>query len=293
MDTKKPLMIFSMGGWSASTPLYLTLCKNKIVRRSLVKEPNILPSIILGNPKMLLNKYRKCKERHKEGCEGFKCTSVDAYIEWLLRRYHDKKDKCMGVSDATNTHIFFDVNDIAKFASKFKEAFEVKVLIICRDPVKRLFSHLNSILCSGHLLENFSQNKRLEVVMPYLDKPEPMHFPGQNYDYKVKSYEPFMECNYPEMIANWSKFFDTHVICMEDLWGNKNNSLEKLNTFLGTSITKLTPNVYYPDLGPNAPHLDGLKDQWSSDTEFITKKNYDLAREKLNWVYEGFPPMQW
>ena len=122
--------------------------------------------------------------------------------------------------------------------------------------------------------------------MPYLDKPEPMQYPSQGWDYRQKAYEPFMESNYPEMIENWSQFFDTHVICMEDLWGDKNSALEKLNTFLGTSIT-LTPNVYYPDLGPNAPHHKGLKDQWSSDTEFITQKNYDLAREKLQWVYDS------
>ena len=279
----KPLMVFSFGGWSASTPLYETLCQNKVVRRSVVKEPNILPAIISKNPDMTSDKYKACKKKNREGCEVFTCTSVDNYIEWLLR-YHN--DEYLGVSDATNTHIFFDVQDISTFAFKFKEAFQVKILIICRDPVKRLFSHLNSILNPGHSLDNLGQNQRLELVIPYLDKPEPMQFPGQGWDYRQKAYEPFMESNYPEMIENWSQFFDTHVICMEDLWGDRNHALEKLSTFLGTSIT-LTPNVYYPDLGPNAPHHKGLKDQWSSDTEFITKKNYDLAREKLQWVYDS------
>jgi len=280
----KPLMIFSFGGWSASTPLYQTLCKNKVVRKSIVKEPNILPAIIGKQPHITLQKYTHCKQKNREGCEVFSCTSIDDYIEWLLR-YHN--DEYLGVSDATNTHIFFDVQDISTFAFKFKEAFQVKILIICRDPVKRLFSHLNSIPNPGHSLDNLGQNQRLELVMPYLDKPEPMQFPSQGWDYKQKAYEPFMETNYPEMIENWSQFFDTHVICMEDLWGDKNDALEKLNTFLGTSIHSLTPNVYYPDRGPNAPHYKGLKDQWSSDTEFITKKNYDLAREKLQWVYSS------
>lgn len=281
-------MIFSFGGWSASTPLYRTLVDNKVVCKHIVKEPNILPAILGKNPNMLLDKYNWCKRNNKEGCEVFTYNSIDSYIDWLLRRYDDHE--CMGVSDATNTHIFFDVDDIAKFATKFKEVFEVKVLIICRDPVRRIFSHLNAIGNilgeSGHSLDKFGQNKRLELVMPYLDKPESLHFPGQVWDYKEKGYEPYMESNYPEMIANWSQFFNTHAICMEDLWGDKNNALQKLNTFLGTNITKLSPNVYYPDLGPNAPHLKGLEDQWSSDTEFITKKNYDLAREKLDWVYE-------
>ena len=281
----KPLIIFSMGGWSASTPLYQTLCKNKVIRDSIKKEPNILPAIISKNPDITSDKYRDCKNEKREGCEVFQCTSVDAYIEWLLRHH---TSECMGVSDATNTHIFFDVKDIATFASKFKEAFQVKVLIICREPVKRLFSHLNSIYNPGHSLEKFGQNERLELVMPYLDKPHPMQFPGQSWNYKQQAYEPYMESNYPEMIANWSKFFDTHMICMEDLWGDKNSALEKLNIFLGSSITHLTPNVYYPDLGPNAPHHKVLKDQWT-DTEFITKKNYDLAREKLDWVYQSLP----
>lgn len=276
-------MVFSFGGWSASTPLYETLCQNKVVRRSTVKEPNILPAIISKNSDSISDKYQDCKKKNREGCEVFQCTSIDDYIEWLLKHHNNEY---LGVSDATNTHIFFDVQDISTFAFKFKEAFQVKILIICRDPVKRLFSHLNSILNPGHSLDNLGQNERLELVIPYLDKPEPIQFPGQGWDYRQKAYEPYMESNYPEMIENWSQFFDTHVICMEDLWGDRNNALEKLNTFLGTSIT-LTPNVYYPDLGPNAPHHKGLKDQWSSDTEFITKKNYDLAREKLQWVYDS------
>ena len=279
----KPLMVFSFGGWSASTPLYETLCQNKVVRRSTVKEPNILPAIISKNSDSISDKYQDCMKKNREGCEVFQCTSIDDYIEWLLKHHNNEY---LGVSDATNTHIFFDVQDISTFAFKFKEAFQVKILIICRDPVKRLFSHLNSILNPGHSLDNLGQNERLELVIPYLDKPEPIQFPGQGWDYRQKAYEPYMESNYPEMIENWSQFFDTHVICMEDLWGDRNNALEKLNTFLGTSIT-LTPNVYYPDLGPNAPHHKGLKDQWSSDTEFITKKNYDLAREKLQWVYDS------
>ena len=279
----KPLMVFSFGGWSASTPLYETLCQNKVVRRSTVKEPNILPAIISKNSDSISDKYQDCMKKNREGCEVFQCTSIDDYIEWLLKHHNNEY---LGVSDATNTHIFFDVQDISTFAFKFKEAFQVKILIICRDPVKRLFSHLNSILNPGHSLDNLGQNERLELVIPYLDKPEPIQFPGQGWDYRQKAYEPYMESNYPEMIENWSQFFDTHVICMEDLWGDRNNALEKLNTFLGTSIT-LTPNVYYPDLGPNAPHHKGLKDQWSSDTEFITQKNYDLAREKLQWVYDS------
>ena len=248
-------------------------------------EPNILPAIIGKQPYITQQKYTDCKKDNREGCEVFSCTSVDDYIEWLLKHHNEEY---LGVSDATNTHIFFDVKDISTFAFKFKEAFQVKILIICRDPVKRLFSHLNSIYNPGHSLDNLGQNQRLELVIPYLDKPESMQFPGQGWDYKQKAYEPFMESNYPEMIENWSQFFDTHVICMEDLWGDRNSSLEKLNTFLDTSIT-LTPNVYYPDLGPNAPHHKGLKDQWSSDTEFITQKNYDLAREKLQWVYDSLP----
>ena len=286
----KPLLIFSMGGYSASSPLYNLLCENKVVRRSTVKEPNILPALITKDSalrqKMLVKHgFEHCVSKNREGSEVFKCKTIDDYIEWLLK-HHDPE--YLGVSDATNNHIFFDVNHIATFASKFKEAFQVKVLIICRDPVKRLFSHLNSIHNTGHSLEQFGQNQRLELVIPYLDKPEPMQFPGQGWDYKQKAYEPYMESNYPEMIANWSKYFDTHVICMEDLWGDRNQALEKLNTFLGSSITQLTPNVYYPDLGPNAPHHKGLKDQWT-DTEFITQKNYNLAREKLQWVYQSLP----
>ena len=183
----KPKLVFGFGAFSASTPLYKTLIKE--IPKHVAKEPNILPAIISKNPDSISDKYKYCKKKNREGCEVFQCTSIDDYIQWLLRHHNNEY---LGVSDATNTHIFFDVTDISTFAFKFKEAFQVKILIICRDPVKRLFSHLNSILNPGHSLDNLGQNERLELVIPYLDKPEPIQFPGQGWDYRQKAYEPYI-----------------------------------------------------------------------------------------------------
>ena len=55
----KPLLIFGFGGWSASTPLYKTLVgTNKVVRKNIVKEPNILSYIFSKN-----NDWEKRVER--------------------------------------------------------------------------------------------------------------------------------------------------------------------------------------------------------------------------------------
>ena len=72
---------------------------------------------------------------------------------------------------------------------------------------------------------------------------------------------------------------------MEDLWANRENELERLNNFLGTNITTLHKNLYYPFQGPNAIFDDGLKDQWRSETEWIKKENLLKAREQMSWAY--------
>ena len=284
----KPLLIFGFGGWSASTPLYKTLVStNKVVCKNIAKEPNILSYIFSKNndwENVMLEKYNHSRKKGKKGYEIFLQSNltIDYYIEWLLYRCNNEY---LGVSDFSNPYTTFHSEIIGKFAEKFKKHFTVKVLIICRDPVSRLFSHLNSISNTGHSLDGLGQNKRLELVMDYICEPPEVRFPYQDWDHREKWYSPYMCSNYPAIYANWSQWFDTHMINMEDLWGGKNNELEKLNNFLGTKITKLHKNLYYPFRGPDIDFDEGLKDQWRSETEWITKENYDRARKRMSWAY--------
>ena len=152
--------------------------------------------------------------------------------------------------------------------------------MIFRDPVRRLFSHISH-------LTNTSPNTFMKEILFYLRKiPNELVYPTQNYNYKLKNFEPFLFANYQLIHDTWRSFFDTHYIIMEDLWAGRNNELERLNTFLGANITQVHENVYYPDQGANAPKLAGLADQWTSDTENLDPNLLHLARRMMARHYE-------
>tara|TARA_B100000965_G_scaffold404595_1_gene435856 strand:+ start:1851 stop:2705 length:855 start_codon:yes stop_codon:yes gene_type:complete len=256
---------------SATRSVYKTLNKRK-----LVKEPNILSYILAPEPEHgyaqnIRGKYLKF------GVKFFDNPTLDDYIEY---------SKLYPV-DFSNTYGLFSRSDIECFADRLLSEFKVKVLMIFRDPVRRLFSHLNVNFNTGHSLDNMGQNERFKKVLDsgVLDSPPEVGFPDQDWNHEEKYYSMFMFSNYNSIYENWNAYFDTHAIIMEDLWAGRNNELEKLNTFLGTNITEMYPNVYYPDMGINPIQHKGLRDQWSSETEYITKDNLERGREKMSWAY--------
>ena len=284
-------MVFSFGPWSASHPIYKTYTQtNKIVYGSIFKEPHVLPYIFTKNhyewETIRLSEYESCKNQNREGYEMLSPNiSVDGYIELLLERYDNHKDEYRGVSDATNGHTVFGEDIIDKFADKFKKYFDVKVLMICRDPVRRLFSHLMGQPKPNPSLEGYGQNKRFELALNYMSTPTKVRYPEQKLDHTKDLYMPYMCSNYQGIYDNWSKFFDTHVIIMEDLWAGRNNELDRLNNFLDSNITKLHKNLYYPFKGLDYDYHPKLEDQMRSEKEWITKENLQRGREIMSWCY--------
>ena len=250
MSGSKPLFVICVGtGWSATTPLYYTLQDAKIAN-AFIKESNILcPNLDFSE------KYKATKNT------VYLNPTIDNYITFLHEYYQSISDEYRGVCDFTTSYATLPPDIISTFADKLKDNFNVKILMIFRDPVRRLFSHISH-------LTNTSPNTFMKEILFYLRKiPNELVYPTQNYNYKLKNFEPFLFANYSLIYDTWRSFFDTHYIIMEDLWAGRNNELERLNTFLGANITQVHENVYYPDQGANAPKLAGLADQWTSDTE--------------------------
>ena len=269
MSGSKPLFVICVGtGWSATTPLYYTLQDAKIAN-AFIKESNILcPNLDFSE------KYKATKN------PVYLNPTVDNYITFLHEYYQSIADEYRGVCDFTTSYATLPPDIISTFADKLKDNFNVKILMIFRDPVRRLFSHISH-------LSNSSPNAFLKEILFYLRKiPNELVYPTQNYNYKLKNFEPFLFANYQLIHDTWRSFFDTHYIIMEDLWAGRNNELERLNTFLGANITQVHENVYYPDRGANAPKLAGLADQWTSDTEDIDPKLLRLARSMMSRQYE-------
>tara|TARA_B100000508_G_C11452180_1_gene274694 strand:- start:70 stop:915 length:846 start_codon:yes stop_codon:yes gene_type:complete len=269
MSGSKPLFVICVGtGWSATTPLYYTLQDAKIAN-AFIKESNILcPNLDFSE------KYKVTKN------PVYLDPTVDNYITFLHEYYQSIADEYRGVCDFTTSYATLPPDIISTFADKLKDNFNVKILMIFRDPVRRLFSHISH-------LSNSSPNAFLKEILFYLRKiPNQLVYPTQKYNHKLRNFEPFLFSNYSLIYDTWKSFFDTHYIIMEDLWAGRNNELERLNTFLGANITEVHENVYYPDRGANAPKLAGLADQWTSDTENLDPKLLHLARRMMSRQYQ-------
>ena len=269
MSGSKPLFVICVGtGWSATTPLYYTLQDAKIAN-AFIKESNILcPNLDFSE------KYKVTKN------PVYLDPTVDNYITFLHEYYQSIADEYRGVCDFTTSYATLPPDIISTFADKLKDNFNVKILMIFRDPVRRLFSHISH-------LSNSSPNAFMKEILFYLRKiPNQLVYPTQKYNHKLRNFEPFLFSNYSLIYDTWKSFFDTHYIIMEDLWAGRNNELERLNTFLGANITEVHENVYYPDRGANAPKLAGLADQWTSDTENLDPKLLHLARRMMSRQYQ-------
>ena len=289
----KPKLILCVGtGWSATTPLYFTFQENK-VSTGLQKETHILA--YLQSPFDFTGHMKNRFETGVYSSEGVRprtveedklarvwvTPSLDSYILFFKRYYNLIKDEYQAVCDFSTTYAGFTDEIIATFADRLKKEFDVRVIMILRDPFRRMFSHMSHVNKKNPL-------EVLETSYLYMRRfpRDKFQFPLQLSNLRLKNYEPFANSNYALIYKNWSKHFPTHSIIMEDLWAGRNSELERLNGFLGTNITKLHENAYYPDKGSKAPHYKALEDQWSSDTVDLKPEHVERGRRAMSQYYE-------
>ena len=92
-----------------------------------------------------------------------------------------------------------------------------------------------------------------------------------------------------------------HMVIMEEMWNpdTQPKCLKELSDFLEFPIDKVHRNVYYPDMGPNAPKYEYLKDQWCSNTVALDRESWEYVRKNLDWIYRrfersfGYIPDEW
>ena len=151
--------------------------------------------------------------------------------------------------------------DLREFYNTLQSEFDVKVLLIARDPVRRSFSE-------------------------YLYR-------------KLKTPRPFFGMNYVKEIDHIRSIFDdVHVTIMEELW--EGDAKKELSEFLDHSITDLWKNLYSPDKGHLVEHDKDVPCQaFGQDLEELTTDKYNAFKEKNQWIYDlwidryGSLPMQW
>ena len=291
MKNKTPLIIAAGTGWSATSPLHMTLqCSNKCAHVGLQKEDHLLYHVyskdawewrkpwydFLVNDSMCPQwKYEwgnKSKYAfHKnidEIHELFQKPTLETYIKYYTRHYQRVKHEYSYVADFSNSNAQLPLSFLEKIAPELKKYFKIKVLIIFRDPVRRLYSELS------HQYQNDEKlRKKYATSKDYY------------WDYLTKG-DFSINCQYVRRIKCYKSVFNTTTIVSEDLWGEKNDALAKLSNFLQYDIKKLWPNCYYPEMGTKAPHHEYLADQYESDLEDLTDDDLSFGRKYLAKYYD-------
>ena len=195
--------------------------------------------------------------------------TLKKYFAYYKRHWkHLQENNCpyQGVGDFSNSNAWLPQEFCYKVVDKLSDDFDVKVLLIVRDPIRRLWSEVGGYWVpeSPRQWENIEEYKDLF------------------FDYVKSGY-----LHYLRIIEKWERVAPTHVIIMEQLWEGDEQEREKqrLSDFLDYDIKNIHENVYCPDRGTNAPKHLGLKDQWSSD-------KYSLSDELYNQVLPLMPIYQ-
>ena len=240
-------------------------------------------SRIIRNLSIITDNFRK--NSHKKRIPGVKddifftqeeldeykkySFTLEKYITFYKRHWkHLQENNCpyQGVGDFSNSNAWLPQEFCYKVVDKLSDDFDVKVLLIVRDPIRRLWSEMGGYWDpdSPRQWENIEEYKKM-----FFDHVKSGHL------------------HYLQILEKWEKVAPTHVIIMEQLWEGDEQEREKqrLSDFLDYDIKNIHENVYCPDRGVNAPHYKGLHDQWWSD-------KYSLSDELYNQVLPLMPIYQ-
>tara|TARA_Y100000589_G_scaffold68545_1_gene60245 strand:+ start:9725 stop:10552 length:828 start_codon:yes stop_codon:yes gene_type:complete len=260
------LLLLAGIGWCATSPLHHTLKRQKIVNTGIAKEPDILSH--LDNPDPIKRSVKRNSlyeyKKHKWGNADLifsEDVTLDNFIEYYSKLVSDEYKY---VGEFSNDNSFLSENFLAKIAPKLKDHFDVKVLMITRDPVRRSYSKTSA---------NYQRiiDKQFPDSISYWK--HILSLPGQN----------IFKFSYTDIYKKFSQHFPTHAIVMEELWSGKTKELED---FLGCELNGLHRNCYYPEMGTKAPRYEELPDQWTSDLQDLTDEDYAFGKKHLQWIYD-------
>ena len=290
------LLLFAGVGWSATNPLYITLKKHKIINSGVCKEPGALQWLSHKNPNIWKNlrgpKYdlllsevpeHKLKNSHLIFSKNATLNDYVEYYKWLSgernRRY---------VADFSNHNAELSPEFISEIAPVLNDNFDVRVIFIVRDPVRRGYSQTSSNYRIKYQVNadigvdwnNNDPQSRFKWRM--LKK----HFPDSiSYWKNLLKQDGWntAKFSYTSIYHKYAAHFPTLPLVMEDLWGG---NTEPLENFLECKINSLHRNCYYPEMGTKAPRYEELPDQWMSDLQDLSKEDYAFGKKHTQWIYD-------
>ena len=205
--------------------------------------------------------------------ELFTKPTLDTYIKYYKRHYERIKHEYAYVADFSNSNAMLPQKFLQDIAPELRKHFKIKVLIIFRDPVRRLYSELSA---------QYQYDENIRKKYPT----------SRDYFWSYLTIGNYsMNCEFVKRIKYYKSIFSTTTIVSEDLWGGKNDALAKLSNFLHFDIKNLYPNCYYPEMGTKAPHHENLSDQYKSDLEDLTDDDLSFGRRCLAKYYDEWYDM--
>ena len=256
----KPTLIICAGtGWSATRSLMFSL---EGYNHGLCKEDHILYGLSLKSNKSkydhFINHFETIDRQKRYGF-NHQDQTLEKYIDLYLENSVGYK----GVTDFTNANQFINSLYLRRIKSRLHDAFDVKVVMIFRDPVRRLFSEVSAFYNKKWAGTNHSSCR--DYFIDVLENGSPFH----------------QSMKYTRCFRNWNnEGYNVHPIKMERIYSG---DMVWLENFLGHSID-LYPTSYYPEKGVDAPLIEGMKCQ-KSDTETLSEKDYEYAKGILKHEY--------
>ena len=284
---KPKILLFGGWGWSATSPLIYTLQRN-------AKYAHFGYSKTFRYLGVTNNKHRKiykqiCDgtwENFQKGKPGTHHMNLTVDLEPLRDFSLDHLHKLMSgdptvakymefyhaLHDHVITQGYKSVGDGCmgrsydkEYSKTLKSEFDVKVLFIARDPVRRAFSN-------------------------YLTKLNRNHQPRE-----LKFY------NYIHAVENFRKSYgesNVYITVMEELW--EGDGARGLSQFLDHPIDNLWKNLYAPDKGHLVKFDKDVPCQAFGQESFeLTPETYQYYKNKYQYIYDlwedefGSLPLHW
>tara|TARA_B100001113_G_scaffold284204_1_gene239382 strand:- start:62 stop:985 length:924 start_codon:yes stop_codon:yes gene_type:complete len=276
-------------GWCGTTPFYYTLAlDNKYCHAGHQKENTYLkllayrPTKFWDNPNKSLNHdvfIAACRRQMSPEHPWVQMVdnsialdddlyappySLDRYVDYYRKLYEKTKSTYHAVADFSNWNICLSEDFLVKLRDKLSPYFDIRVTFQFRDPISRYFSEIGTVKGRKNHRNNFKKYLTTKKI--------------KEHAYYVQNIQKFDRVFGKDRVM---------PIIMEDFWRDKKNT-EKLSEFLQYPIHTIHENAYVPDRGSNAPHYEGLFDQWQSDSEDMSPDLYDWALQYLGFIYDDW-----
>ena len=266
----KPTLLMNVGtAWSATSPLHYTLSlDHKYAHTGVCKENWYLYNLqentnLFCKPDHRTDKPIEIVDTHNwEILHGFR--SLETYKKYYISLWEHVKDDYKAVADFCNINVCLTEKFLSDMKNIIGDFFDIKITMIFRDPIRRLFSSLNH--------------------NPIIDED-----PIKSIKYCVTG-EMETNVHYSKIYRKFCSVFGeekVHMIVMEELWSD-DSKVKDLSDFLDFPITKLHDNAYFPERGTKAFRYKFLKDQWGSDRVDMDEETYNYCLEHMDYVYSDF-----